>query len=200
MQRRIPFLTLSIALLCGLVTYVPDLGSLCVLDRQAVYHGQWWRLYTGHLVHFSTLHLLPDLFTLVVTGWLLEIRRLQGYVVLLLVLPPAISAAVLALEPALVGYGGISGLTCGTLAYAALDGMCAGGLQRRIHGSILLLLGLKIAGGLLGLPFVSVLHPDGHLITVPLAHAAGALTAVLLFAITGRMRRQTGRGNLAVTA
>lgn len=54
---------LSLAGLVGLAvlaTVHPAFHAWCVLDRDALAAGEVWRLWTGHLTHFSASHLVVD--------------------------------------------------------------------------------------------------------------------------------------------
>ncbi len=80
------------------------------LDRGAVAAGEVWRLWTGHLVHWSSDHLLWDGLTFLVLAWLLARLASRGLLWLLAVGAPLTSAGVLLLQPRLQLYGGLSGL------------------------------------------------------------------------------------------
>lgn len=70
-----PWLTLATAAL-ALLLYLqagPAAPEL-VYDRGAIEAGQWWRLFSGHLVHSDMSHLAWDLGGLLVLGWLFEGR------------------------------------------------------------------------------------------------------------------------------
>lgn len=91
----------------GFTSLAPQLAY----DRQGIMAGEIWRLWTGHLVHFSTQQLLLDVCTLLVVGWLVEREwgaRFTGGILLLGM--PAISIGLLLLSPNLVQYRGASGM------------------------------------------------------------------------------------------
>lgn len=99
------------------------LGTALEWDRGAICAGQWWRLWTGHLVHYSPSHALADTVALCAAGMMLEpwfgSRR---FALVLLAGAAAISLGLLAVAPALGAYRGASGLA--TLA-AVLAGALA---------------------------------------------------------------------------
>lgn len=69
-----------------------------------------WQLWTGHLVHWSGDHLLWDGLTFAALAWLLGRLAPRALAFLLAFGAPLISVAVLALEPAIDVYGGLSGI------------------------------------------------------------------------------------------
>lgn len=104
----------------ALVALLPGAPAMLVLDRAALASGQWWRLWTGHWVHFSPSHLAWNLAVMLVAGALLERVRPGRLLRFTLLAAPLISAAVLIGEPQLAAYGGLSGLATGVAALLAL--------------------------------------------------------------------------------
>lgn len=108
------------------VTFVIELfpgwrGSL-VYERAAVGQGQWWRLWTGHLVHFGWPHFVADGGLLFILGWLLERRhRVFSYLALVL-MPPFIGGALYWFDPGMQVYGGLSAVNLGMLLFVAAQG------------------------------------------------------------------------------
>lgn len=138
-----------------------------------------WRWWSAVWVHYSDLHLTANLGGALLVGLLGAVARLS---------PRAASAWLLAwpatqlgllIEPALLHYGGLSGvLHAGTAIVAAhliLDPMPA---RRRLGA--LLLAGL-VAKVLLEAPWRGPLqHPPGwDIATAPLAHASGLLAGLV---------------------
>jgi membrane associated rhomboid family serine protease len=74
---KLPVITLGLIGVAGLVSASAELAAGLVWDRQAIGDGQWWRLLTGHLVHFTPRHLLCDVLAVGVAGWLIESRRIS---------------------------------------------------------------------------------------------------------------------------
>jgi rhomboid family GlyGly-CTERM serine protease len=111
-----------LALAC-LAAGLTSLAPLLAYDRSGILAGEIWRLWSGHLVHFSSHQLLLDVGTLLVAGWLAEHHwrpRFTAIVVLLGM--PAISAGFLLLSPHLGQYRGVSGVAM-LLALAAATRM-----------------------------------------------------------------------------
>jgi rhomboid family GlyGly-CTERM serine protease len=146
-------------------------------DREAIFHGQVWRLLTGNFVHLGTGHLLEDmagmvllwlLFEDVLPDWRTPIAVLTGSL--------AVGLGLLAANPDVDWYVGISG---------ALDTLWVAGSLGLIHrrdrfGWILatVLLAKLLYEQLLGpLPFSNV--STGGSVVVD-AHLYGALAGALI--------------------
>lgn len=54
-------LTATLVIFTLLVHFSPWLSDQLQLDFAAVAHGQWWRIWTGHLTHYTDQHLFWDL-------------------------------------------------------------------------------------------------------------------------------------------
>ncbi|HRE83743.1 MAG TPA: rhombosortase, partial [Opitutaceae bacterium] len=87
------------------------------LHREHVASGEWWRLMTGHFVHFGQNHFLWDLAVFLVLGGLLEsgTQKQTNFpritlIAVLIVSGLAISIAVLFFQPHVIRYRGLSGI------------------------------------------------------------------------------------------
>lgn len=92
-----------------------------LLQRNALLRGEFWRLWTGHWVHFGSSHLLWDLSSFAAAGlWLgaLGARRVNWLV--LAVVAPLLGGGLLVVERQLEIYGGLSGLVCAQCAALAV--------------------------------------------------------------------------------
>lgn len=91
-------------------------------ERAALADGEFWRAWTGHLVHFGWAHLAVDVGLFLILGWQLERRdRRFGWLALAL-MPPFISAAIHLFDPTMHQYGGLSAVNLGLLLYLAVQG------------------------------------------------------------------------------
>lgn len=151
-----------------------------VLERGALAHGEVWRLWTGHLVHFTSAHFLLD-----VGAGALLLCVLRSRVAALL-LPPVVGLGVLALRPDLTSYAGLSGVLHGLTVLLAID------LARTTRG----LERLAATGLLVGVlskalfeavtttsVFTSTVAMGGE--TVYVAHLVGVLGGLVLAALGG---------------
>lgn len=119
-MRSFRIVFLLFALPATLLWLAPGIHDALFYQRAAVSHGDWWRLWTGHWVHFSFSHLGWNLLVLLAAGcWLeyLQPGRLLRYT---LVAAPLISLVLLEGEPAMETYGGLSGLATGVVVLLAL--------------------------------------------------------------------------------
>lgn len=162
-----------------LIALAPTHHALLVLDRTALTNGEIWRLWSGHWVHFSGSHVSWNLVALLVAGTWLEKARPGLLLRHTLVAAPAIGLAILAGEPGLQSYGGLSGLATSLVVLLGLHQLNAPESPRWLWVGVLGLVAVKIFG-------------EAHL-TTPLlatfssplvrssttAHAAGAIVAVL---------------------
>jgi len=96
-------------------------------DRVGLTQGQWWRLFTGHLVHFDARHLLLD-GAGVVLLWMLFARDLSParWLAVVLVSMLAIDAGLWWFAPQIQWYVGASGVLHGIWAAGAIAGLRRG--------------------------------------------------------------------------
>jgi rhomboid family GlyGly-CTERM serine protease len=116
--------TIALAVLCLLVCWADaPVAAALAWDREAIVHGEVWRLWTGHLVHFSISHAGADALALLAMGLLAEPSLgARRYGAVLFAGAAAISLGLLMCAPALVAYRGASGLA---MQVAALAGTLA---------------------------------------------------------------------------
>jgi rhomboid family GlyGly-CTERM serine protease len=106
-------IAIFLLLLCGLLACVPsEVANSLSLDRHALLEGELWRLWTGHLVHFSLTHAAADIALLAVVAAIAQ-RELGGWAtdIALLASAPLISLGLIALVPDLAVYRGASALS-----------------------------------------------------------------------------------------
>lgn len=149
--------TIVLAALCSVLAFVPEnTMAWLAYDRQAILAGEIWRLWTGHLVHFSVQHALSDIIVLLILGKIAEHAvgtRTMGWT--LFVCAPIISVILLITEPDLIFYRGLSGLS---VFIGVAVGTVLWHRASRLHG-ILTLLGALLAGKIMldatGYPLLS---------------------------------------------
>ncbi len=186
--------TLAIAAVAGLAFAWPRLAGALIYERADILAGQVWRLWTGHLVHYTASHLVWDLAVFLAAGLWLEWIRPPLARWFYLLAPPAISAALWWGEPALARYAGLSGLATGVLVLLAL-------VQRRRDAgappwfwpAVLLLVAVKVvAEATAQTPLFA--RMDAGVRVVPLAHLGGIVCALIAFLAAqwqeGRRARQ----------
>ncbi len=106
---RGPVATLALGALAVVVALWPGLAEAAQLDR-ALVAAEPWRIFTGHLSHFSFSHLAYDAAVLLGLGCVCESRWPALTRAALVVAPLACSAVVLLGAPELSTYRGLSGL------------------------------------------------------------------------------------------
>ncbi len=93
-----------------------------VYQRDALAAGQWWRIWTGQLVHFGWPHFIADGGLFVILGWLLERPHPRASRFALVAMPVVITAALYWFDPAMTRYGGLSAVNLGLLVFLACQG------------------------------------------------------------------------------
>lgn len=187
-----------IAIVCTVLALIcaidPRAHDWLEYDRDALGHGEIWRLATAHLVHLSAAHAALDIIALLLVGWIfgpyLRTRELVGLIVVAMVV---IDASLWCLHPEVDRYAGLSGLLHAWFAAGAtLWMLCAEPkateLVRRAWGGALLAgLAVKLAferGGHsfwladAGFPVVTAAHRWGA--------AAGLACAIVIIVMRRR--------------
>jgi rhomboid family GlyGly-CTERM serine protease len=176
-------IALPLVVICCLLAVAPhDVTDLLAYDREAIQAGQFWRCWTGHLVHFSGTHATLDIAVLFIVSRISE-RELGTLPIGLAFFlgAPLISLGLLLIAPDLRLYQGASGIS--TLIGAA-SGTALWHTAPRLRG-ILGFLGITIL-------LKTILDANGELpelSSVPVgvrvawqAHMIGGVLGVLLAA------------------
>ena len=162
-----------------LLQLAPATHSALLYDRAAILRGEWWRLWTGHWVHFTASHLIWNLLVLAGAGWWLERVRPGSLLRYLAVAAPVLGLSFLAGAPDMSTYGGLSGLATGVVVLLALVQLGRDRAARTWWFGALAMVALKLA--------LDAAQPAprfasfGALAVRPstLAHAAGAAAALI---------------------
>jgi len=180
-SRRLPWVTAATVLL-ALASWAGPAGwpPALVYDRTAILHGELWRLWTGHLVHFSSSHLGWDLLAVALTGIWIEGAGFRGGRWLYLAAPPAISCLLLIGDPALQSYGGLSGLATAGAVFACLSEWQRASAPRALWGAALAAIAMKCGWDLLSNHPLFAQFGPGLVRPVPLSHLAGGAAAVVV--------------------
>lgn len=172
--RTFPWATAAVATAAALTLALPSLAAALVYDRAALLEGQVWRLWTGHLVHFTPVHLAWNLALLVFTGGWLERLAPGPTRAFYAGAPLLIGVVLLALAPDLAQYGGLSGLGAGLTVGLALRQRNEPSESRGLWHGVLGLVALKVGlEAWTGTPLLA----EG-IRSVPLAHLAGLASAL----------------------
>jgi rhomboid family GlyGly-CTERM serine protease len=120
-------------------------------DRSAILAGEYWRLFTGHLVHWSFNHLFWDLLAGLLAVLFLLTHHPRTLIPLSLWSMVLVASFILLVNPEIAVYRGLSGLDTALFAYVGTS-MALSAAHRR-QGWI-----LALAGMLLGLMTGKILY------------------------------------------
>ena len=190
-MKRIPVLTLSLASLAIASHLLPAAAGWLEFSRDALDRGALWRLATGHLTHFNAEHLQWDVVVFLLLGSIMECWCRRSFAAILGLAAIAVSLAVWLLQPQFATYRGLSGL----------DSALFGGLVGRltIHGwrkrdplsvliSVIALTGFGAKCAYEIATQSTVFVTTAGFTPVPLAHAVGAATGLLVALASVRIR------------
>lgn len=179
-----PLHSFALAGLAIAPVFMPDQDWMAY-DRTDILAGEWWRLWTGHFSHFTSMHALMNGVLLLLLSLTLHEIYTRGFVLALAFIGPvAISILLALLVPEMIIYRGASALA--SLFMALL--ICHAFYHMR--GKSVLILYVLIFAWLLKL----VLESQGVSVTdlpYPIhvawqAHLAGILIGVSVFFVTRR--------------
>jgi len=119
---RLPWLYLGVGLITLIIQFVPGWRTALIYDRTALQQDEFWRIWTGHLVHFGWAHFVADAGLFVIMGGLLATRHALFARLALGLMPLFISAIIYWFDPGMSRYGGLSAVNLGLLLYLAAQG------------------------------------------------------------------------------
>ena len=118
---RVPWITLFLsALFMFIYVLGGDIFNILVFDRAAVSNGEFWRFFTGHMVHYNFEHLLWDLIAFVILGSVIELNNSKQLIPSLLISSIGVSFWLCFFEPIIMTYRGLSGALNGLLVVASM--------------------------------------------------------------------------------
>ncbi|MBI5800187.1 MAG: hypothetical protein HZA92_05590 [Verrucomicrobia bacterium] len=170
----------GLLVLAALATVHPNFHAWCVLDRDALAAGEVWRLWTGHLAHFSVRHLLVDALVFVLLVGALRRAGECCFARVLFVGGAGLSASLCICDAWLARYGGLSGLNALLLGRLALCWFQTGGRERGAGLALLAVAVGKFTIDSIGLGGLSV--EFGSVVIVPshLSHWLGLFWGLML--------------------
>jgi rhomboid family GlyGly-CTERM serine protease len=165
-------------------------------SRSAIAEGQWWRIVTGHLTHWSADHLMWDLLMFVVLGVALESRDRARYLPLLAASALTVSAAVFWLRPEFTQYRGLSGIDSAMFVALCICMALDARRDRQAapqHSKRLLIAALSLLLAFVGKTIHDYISGDTLMFDsaaagftpLALAHVAGAAAAMFCAAVRG---------------
>lgn len=178
-----PLLSLFLTLSAIVVSISPQLTSWLQYDRTAILDGEIWRVFTGHITHWSKSHLFWDVLVFMVLAGIAEWFSRGRYFLCMAVGSLAISLLNLALLPEMIYYRGLSGLDSAMfmllLAIFYRRNTSLNNMQKMLYVFSAVLFFGKSAYELTTGQALFV-QSSGLFIPVPLAHLAGALVGGLV--------------------
>lgn len=121
-RRRLPPVFLGLAVVALVVQLNPAWRDGLIYERTAIAGGEFWRLWTGHLVHFGWPHFIVDTGLFLILGWMLERKHPRLTYSSLLLMPLFISGVLFVFDAGMERYAGLSALNLGLLLVVALQG------------------------------------------------------------------------------
>ena len=132
------FLPVLVMMFMGLI---PECARFLEYNRELIFHGELWRLWTGHFIHWTAEHLFWDLMAFVILGYLLWKESRAVYYWILLGTPTLISLVMILVENELTLYRGISGVDSALFFALALLYVTTKDLGLRYLGSAMFVCG-----------------------------------------------------------
>lgn len=122
LQPPWPWLVLFAAVSSLVIQLFPEARGGLLYDRGAIAHGEFWRIWTGHLVHFGWPHLVVDAGLLLIVGTIADKENPWFFRIGFVLMPAFISGCMFWLEPTMTRYGGLSAFNLGVLLFIAAQG------------------------------------------------------------------------------
>jgi len=172
MKARVPWLTFAVVAGALLVATGPAARDLLIYDRERILAGEFWRMFTGHWVHFSARHLLVDVTAFAVIGSVIEAKNLPNFSALYAFGPFFIGVASLVFDSDMRRYGGLSALALGAFVFLAIHGFRENGTLAIVK----ILYEIRFGAALF------VPSSDSTICVAVTSHIAGALVGALVAA------------------
>ena len=193
-SRCVPWATTIVIALAFIAwLFSRTLTEVLIYDRAALLRGAVWRLWSGHLVHFSIGHLGWDLLVVGITGTWIECARFRGGRLLWVVVPPCISLILFFSEPSLARYGGLSGMATASVIFACLSAWRQHRSRRLLWAAIMTLVAIKTGVEFASQSAVFASFEGGEIHAAPLSHLAGACSAIAYSFFVRPPKNKTGK-------
>ncbi|VEN72594.1 Rhombosortase [Candidatus Desulfarcum epimagneticum] len=135
---------LLVAGLAVMAHVFPELSDRLVYDRRAVLAGEFWRILTAPLAHFSAGHLFWNLLALVAAGLAIHQAGFKGFGPAFVFAAATPGVVFLAVCPEMERYGGLSGPATAAAAFFCLKHILETEKNQAMWLIILLLMAAKI--------------------------------------------------------
>lgn len=192
---KTPWTYLALGAVALLFAFMGGWREALIFDRAAIAQGEWWRLWTGHLIHFGWPHFLIDTGLFLILGWLLEREYPVFSRVSLVVLPALISAGIYWWDPAMLRYAGLSAFNLGLLVFLAMHGWQRAWTDWFWPAVLAIYIGELVleatVGHGTGGGMIQFDDPSVHVATS--AHIVGGVYGITMAIVIVRWRRARGR-------
>ncbi len=121
-REKTPWVFLALAAFALVLQLNRGWRDIFIYDRGLVGSGEFWRLWTGHFVHFGWPHFIADAGLFLILGRLLEREHPVALRLTTVLMPLMISGAIYFFDPGLVRYAGLSAVNLGLLLFYAAQG------------------------------------------------------------------------------
>lgn len=191
-RRQMPWIFQILAVLALVIQLNPTWRDTLIYQRDEI--GQFWRLWTGHWVHFGWPHFVVDVGLFLILGWMLEHRYPRLAVSSLVLMPLFISLVIYFFDSHMHRYAGLSALNLGLLLIIALQGW-----QRDWRDwfwpAVLVIYVAEIVFEIMsgGSGGGMIRFDDPHVKVATSAHIAGAVYAVCAWLLVRRQARAVGK-------
>ena len=159
-------------------TLVSGVAPIFQYDSRRIAAGQWYRLLTCHLPHWTTSHLGWSLMTFAVLASLCEIRGQLRTLCCTIISAVLIPLSLLFAQPSLTTYRGLSGIDSALFVLLAVQLARSVPSMGRIVALALIAFLAKVGFELLT-GHTLFADPGGRFVPVPLAHLSGAVVGLL---------------------
>lgn len=197
-QKKIgdPAKSLTLFVVCvSIAAYCfPRFSDWLVYDRQAILIGEFWRLLTASLVHFSPSHMFWNVLVFCAAGWAIEAEGFPGFRLVCVFSAVMPGITFLVALPELQRYGGLSGPATGAVAYFCLSNVLKTKKNRVIWTAILVGTGAKIVAEIIMDAPLFVRTETVPFQVLPSAHMIGYLGAFVAIAWAGLKTRLDAGG------
>ena len=194
-MTRFPFVTLAIGASSLMIWWGGESWTnLMEWSRSEIAVGQWWRVVTGHLCHWSGAHLFWDLLMFVAMGLFLEARSRRSFMWSVL-LAVGLSHFALAQTSDFNTYRGLSGIGSAIFVCLALSAVLdARSRKDRIYGVAgLLAFAAKLAYEVMWTSPLFVQHLGTGVQVAHSVHVAGftaGFASATFFALKGNLSKR----------
>lgn len=184
---HLPPITLLLSCFAIVLHTSSALGDLLLFDRTAIAAGEYWRLFTGHLTHWSTEHLIWDVFMFVLLASMIEKRGRVCLLATMLASTGLISATIWICQTEVTVYRGLSGLDSALFTFVLMNLVRSALRQRQplIVGALIVFAAGFVGKLLWELVTGSTLFVNSSaagFTPLPLVHAAGGIAGILAWA------------------